>query len=101
MRISIKNAVRQAVYYAAHYFSARCYARDYLRVISDGKPKLAQAAERYERVASLLKSVWKSAIGMKKFENAELLRAMSQSIKEAGMAERGGVEMIKEYLAGI
>jgi hypothetical protein len=96
-----KNAVWQAVYYAAHYFSARCYARDYLRVISDGKPKLAQAAERYERVASLLKSVWKSAINMKKIENAELLRAMSQSIKEAGIAERGGVEMIKEYLAGI
>jgi hypothetical protein len=94
-----KDVLQFASYYAAHYCSARCYARDYLRMIGNGEPHLAEAAGHYDRVATFLKSVWESASQMKKLDDAALLRAISRSIKEAGAAEKEGIEEIKAYLA--
>ena len=42
-----------ANYYAAHHFSARCYARDYLKALSEKNESLNQAWLAYAEVASL------------------------------------------------
>ncbi len=47
-----------AEYYARHYYSARCYARDYLKTIADGNKLLGDASISYGTVAGHLKPVW-------------------------------------------
>ncbi len=87
-----------ANYYAAHYYSARCYARDYLKAIADGDPHLTAAAECYGRVAASLKTVWEQARNMKSFEDAAPLHAIAQAIRDAGNAEKEGIAAIKAFL---
>jgi hypothetical protein len=88
-----------AAYYASHYYSARHYASEYLRMICDGEPDLVAAAECYDRVASSLRFVWDNASSMKELGDAELLRSMSQAITQAGSAEREAIGAIKSFLA--
>jgi hypothetical protein len=85
-------------YYAGHHYSARCYARDYLRALSIDAPALRQAADCYEEVASHLKPVWERSPAQPRPE-AELLSSLSESIRSARAAEERGIEKIREYLA--
>jgi hypothetical protein len=92
------DVLDHARYYAAHYYGARCYARDYLRMIADGDTHLTQAAECYGRIAEALRIVWDSASAMQHLKDATLLRAMSKRIKAAGAAETEGIEALNTYL---
>ena len=47
-----------ACYYAGHYYSARCYARDYLKQIAQNDKNLQEATVAYERVADSLRPLW-------------------------------------------
>jgi hypothetical protein len=86
-----------AAYYAGHYYSARCYARDYLKSIANADDLLIKAASCYETVASYLKPVWDyfSVAGQ---ADAQSLSLLSASIKQAKIAEAAGINLIKEYL---
>ncbi len=48
-------------YYAAHYYSSRCYAREYLNLISDYDPDLMNAASLYAQVADQRRLLWVEA----------------------------------------
>jgi len=90
-----------ADYYAAHYYGARCYAREYLGSVASGAEALVQASESYARVAAHLKPVWEYfAQGLSTAEwQAPKLRDLAESIKQAGAAEVEAIGHIKAYLA--
>ncbi|HEX03895.1 MAG TPA: hypothetical protein ENH10_01900, partial [Bacteroidetes bacterium] len=48
-------------YYAAHFYSARCYAREYLNMIKNHDPDLSNAATLYAQVADQLRLLWTEA----------------------------------------
>ena len=86
-----------AEYYAAHYYSARCYARDYLMGLSGGAPILQEAASYYERVAVLLKPVWEYSRATEQPEAARL-GELADNLREAKKAECRGIRLMKDYL---
>jgi hypothetical protein len=85
-------------YYADVHYSARCYARDYLRELATEDPGLQSVASCYEEVASCLKPVWDRSPEVPR-PDAELLRSLADSIRSARVAEEQGIARIKEYLA--
>lgn len=90
-----------ATYYAGHHYSARCYAREYLKSIAKGNDLITQSASCYEMVSSSLKTVW-DYFSQNQQVDANLLYALSESIKSikrAKIAEEDGINFIKEYLA--
>lgn len=91
---------RFAVYYAEHYYSARCYARDYLNTISNGNKMLRKAALSYGKVASFIKPVWECFSNKKKLD-VKTLNYLAQNVRSAKAAEEEGIKSIKEYLAQI
>jgi hypothetical protein len=92
-----KNISLFAKYYAGHYYSARCYARDYLDTIKGDDPNLNNAHESYIKVASLLKPVWNN-FAEKPDLSADTLRSLSATIKSAKQSEEQGIGFIKEWL---
>jgi hypothetical protein len=92
------NLPQFAVYYAGHYYSARCYARNYLNDISNGNEMLKKAALSYEKVASFLKPVWEYFSNNKK-PDVENLNYSAQNVRSAKDAEEEGIKNIKEYIA--
>jgi hypothetical protein len=86
-------------YYAGHHYSARCYARDYLKTIADGNGFLKEASSSYAEVASCLKPVWDHFSGKKKTDE-KILRSFSQNVRDAKTAEEEGIGYIKEHLGG-
>jgi hypothetical protein len=86
-----------AAYYAGHYYSARCYARDYLKTIADGNTMLQKASLSYEKVASYLKPLWDYFSNENKLEGKKLL-SLAESIKSAKTAEEEGINSIKRYI---
>ena len=86
-------------YYAGHHYSARCYARDYLKTIADGNDSLKKASSSYAQVASCLKPLWDHFSENRK-NDVQTLRSFSQNIKEAKLAEEEGIGHIIEYLRG-
>jgi len=86
-----------AAYYASHYYSARCYARDYLKKIANGNDQLTKAAVCYETVASLLRLVWYNKV-INKNLHADTLRVLAQNIKKAQQSEKAGIQEIITYL---
>jgi len=91
------DLVSFARYYSSHYASARCYARDYLNQISDGNNDLIQAADSYKKVADCLLEVWKQSPDRIDPE-INLLRSISQNIKDTKSSEEEGIAYIKKYL---
>jgi hypothetical protein len=89
---------KHAAYYAGHYYSARCYARDYLKAIADGNERLKEAVSAYERVASSLEPVW-NALKDEKEPDCKTLASLARSVRDAKTAEEQGLAAIKEYLA--
>jgi hypothetical protein len=96
-----KNISREipnrAKYYAAHHYSARCYARDYLKQISDKDEYLKKAATAYIHVASFLKPIW-DCFSKKENLNAEFLRSLADHIRQAKTAEEEGLDFLKKYI---
>lgn len=86
-----------AGYYAGHYYGARCYARDYLARIADGDTTLGAASAAYGRVAECLRPVWERFSQVKRPDDATL-SALAQSIRQAGDAEKEGINLLKSYL---
>jgi hypothetical protein len=92
--VDLKNF---SLYYSAHYFSARCYARDYLKMISNGNEFLGKASEKYSQVALFIKPVW-DHFRTKKSPDIDQLKSFMQNILEAGRYEAEGINLIKSYL---
>jgi hypothetical protein len=86
-----------ARYYAGHYYSARCYARDYLKQISEGNKDLQKASLTYGRVANFLKPLW-IHFSEKKKPESNLIKSFAQNINNAKYSEEEGIEFIKKYL---
>jgi hypothetical protein len=85
-------------YYADVHYSARCYARDYLRELAADDGALQEAASCYEQVASCLRPVWEQSPEVPR-PDAELLRELADALRSTRVAEENGVTRIKEYLA--
>jgi hypothetical protein len=86
-------------YHAGHHYSARCYARDYLKTIAGGNGFLNRASRSYAEAASCLKPVWDHFSENRKTDEG-ILRSFSQNVKDAKTAEEEGIGHIKEYLRG-
>jgi hypothetical protein len=87
-----------AAYYARHYYSARCYARDYLQAIADGEEDFRHASHAYGRVAAALRPVW-DAFPRTQKPSAELLSSLAANLRTAKAAEQQGLEHIGEHLS--
>ena len=85
-------------YYAAHYYSARCYAREYLAQIAGGDDLLTLASQAYKGVADCLREVWVNTPSVKS-PDKDLLTAISENIKAARFSEEEALEYIERYLA--
>jgi hypothetical protein len=87
-----------ASYYARHYYSARCYAREYLQAITDGGSDLRHASQAYGRAAASLRPIWETFPGTRT-PDAELLRSLATNLKTAKTAEQQGLEHIGRHLS--
>ncbi|UCG51000.1 MAG: hypothetical protein JSW58_12465 [Candidatus Latescibacterota bacterium] len=96
-RIS-SHVATYATYYAGHWYSARCYARDYLKAIAGRNENLLRAVLSYQNVASLLKPIWDFFKTQSK-PDQHTLHVMARSIRDARAAEEEGIDNIKEHLA--
>jgi hypothetical protein len=86
-----------ALYYASHHYAARCYARDYLRLISKGNPFLDKAAESYDQVAARLRPVWEFFSSNRPAE-VEGLSKLANDIRAAKSYEEAGIQQLKGFL---
>ncbi len=86
-----------ATYYAGHHYSARCYAREYLKLITNGNDLLIKAVSSYEIVTSSLKTLW-DYFSQDRQIDAKALYSLSESVKRAKASEKEGIYFIKEYL---
>ncbi|MBN1213144.1 MAG: hypothetical protein JXA92_11240 [candidate division Zixibacteria bacterium] len=86
-----------AAYYASHYFSARCYARDFLESVKGDNENLDKAFQAYKKVAEFLKPVWEKSPKVSS-HGIELLRSHTDNIRSAKKAEEEGINHIKKYL---
>ncbi|MCB2213298.1 hypothetical protein KQI52_14385 [bacterium] len=86
-----------AKYYAAHYYSARSYAREYLNLISNHDPDLANAATKYAQVADQLRYLWTEAPDSPT-PNRQLLDDFVARLHNAKRLEAEAVEALKMYL---
>jgi hypothetical protein len=89
-----------ALYYASHHHAARCYARDYLRLISKGNPHLEKAAESYDKVAAGLRPVWEFFSSNRPAER-EVLSNLADDIRAAKIHEEAGIQRLKDFLQPI
>ncbi|UCH83500.1 MAG: hypothetical protein JSW50_13735 [Candidatus Latescibacterota bacterium] len=87
-----------AMYYAAQWYSARCYARDYLKGVAGRNENLLRATLSYRNVASLLKPVWDVFKTQSKPDQKSLL-GLARRIRDARAEEEEGIDYIKGYLA--
>jgi len=86
-----------AAYYASHYYSARCYARDFIETIKGDDENLESALQAYKKVAEFLKPVWEQSPKVNS-HGIELLKAHADNIRNAKKAEEEGINHIKKYL---
>jgi hypothetical protein len=91
------SELKNAWYYAAHYYGARCYAHQYIQKIAGQDHSLRQAEGCYARVADHLKPVWETCAALNRLPGP--VRAdLAVNIREAGQAETEAINHIKEYL---
>jgi len=86
-----------ARYYSSHYYSARCYARDFIKSIALDNQALNQAANAYARVAENLKPVWQQS-PRDKAPNIDLLGQLAKHIRQAKVDEDEAIGHIKQFL---
>jgi len=87
-----------AEYYAAHYYGARCYAREFLNDVAGRNPLLHQAASCYGMVTERLEPVWKNS-PKSKTANPSILRELALAVREAKTAEAEGIAFLQEQVA--
>lgn len=88
----------RAGYYAQHYYSARCYAREYLQAIADGEEDLRHASRAYGRVAASLRPIC-DAFPREHNPSEELLKSLSAKLRTAKAAEQEGLTHIERHLS--
>ncbi len=86
-----------AGYYAGHYYSARCYARDFLQAIADDDTRLRSASEHYVEVAAHLASLW-ACFPEERNPSPQLCTTLAAEIKHAKAAEEKAVGELRHYL---
>lgn len=86
-----------AAYYAAHNYSSRCYAREYLNLISDHDPDLMNAASLYAQVADQLRPLWKESPDTLN-PDPRLLDRFITRLNNAKRLETEAVEALKMYM---
>ncbi len=86
-----------SAYYAAQWVGARCYARDYLRLLIGEYPALADAAETYAHLAKELLPIWQ-AFSTEKCPPEEVRIALAGRLRRAGELERRGVRQLEAFL---
>lgn len=89
-----------ARYYAGHYYCARCYARDYLKLVCGRNEYLEQAQSRYEKVAGFLQPLW-SFFSARKSPTGIILKSFAKNLRDAQSAEKEGIELIRKHLSEI
>jgi hypothetical protein len=94
------DILRFSAYYAAHYYSARCYARDYLNAVSSGIYILKHAALSYKDVADALAPLWEYFSRGEPPKSKELA-GLRENLRSARDAEAKAIGLIKEYLAHV
>ena len=90
--------LKNAWYYAAHYYGARYYAHHYIEKIAGQNHSLRQAAEFYAKVATHLKPVWEACAALNRL-TAPVRADLAENIRKAGQAEAEAINHIKEYLS--
>lgn len=91
---------RFAAYYASTHYSARCYAREYLRALAAEEERLAGAASAYSDVAAALRPVWEHSLELgEEPPRASELRSLAERIREARAAEKSGVAGLRALLS--
>jgi hypothetical protein len=86
-----------ALYYAGHYYSARCYARDYLAFFSSENEHLHKASLAYAQAADSLKPLWDYFSTPKKPESMKI-KSFARKIIVAKSCEEAGIDLIRKYL---
>ena len=89
-----------AQYYSGHYYSARCYARDFLKQIAHKDKNLVKASISYGHVADFLKPLW-LYFSETKSPDGNLLKSFAQNIENAKNSEKEGIDLIKKYLINV
>ena len=89
-----------APYYADHYYSARCYARDYLASIADDNAMLLCASKAYGRVADHLKPVWQEFHAAPHPDDAALV-LLAGNLRAAQREEETAISQIRQYVASV
>jgi hypothetical protein len=88
---------RFAAYYAQTYFSARRYARDYLRQLASERSSLAPAADAFGLAAAYLRTVWERTPAAVD-ESGRKLSEIAADIRQAKAAEEEGIVHIRRSL---
>ena len=88
-----------AVYLAEHIFSARCYARDYLRLLAEEDESLAAAAEHYADTARLLEAICAFFSSAERIEDSTALRDVASAIRAVRTVEKHALTDIRRWLA--
>jgi hypothetical protein len=86
-----------AAFYASQFYSARCYAREYLRAIANGDRRLKLASEYYADVATHLAPLWDS-FPEEKNPTQELCRTLAAEIRKAKAAEEQAIDLLRDHL---
>jgi hypothetical protein len=86
-----------ARYYAGHYYSARCYARDYLKRIAVGNQLLKTTGLAYEKVANYIEPIWAFFSSQNK-PDGSILKSFAENILRAKKYETDAIKLIKKYL---
>jgi hypothetical protein len=76
-------------------YSARCYARDYLRLIGNGNENLLSAANHYENVTCSLKPIWEFH-RFRRTPDSETFRKFIQGIRKTKEAEEICIGYLKK-----
>ena len=93
-----KGALQNSKYYAGHHYSARCYARDYLKSIAEINDNLLKASDSFGMAAAELRNIWQiSSRG--EFAGCDQIDSMVKSLNNAHDFEARGIEFIKNYLS--
>ena len=86
------------LYHAAHHYSARCYAGEYLNGIADGSHVLKKAAGCYTQVADYLKPVYET-FKPEQLPDEQTFLNLAETIRQAKEAEQQGLKYIRQFLA--
>jgi len=86
-----------SLYYAEHYYSARCYAREYLKMIAGDNKNLKNASIAFGEVAEELKNLW-LYFSQNNQPTCSAIKLLAHNIRKAKTTEKKAIELIKQEL---